>query len=77
MKRGPQFTDMFELAMSGPHLADSVSVTAADGSPLPVDTPRSRTTRNRAPVSTGASSRSAEVGPFTGASSRRRRRWSR
>lgn len=76
-KRGPQFTDMFELAMSGPHLADSVSVTAADGSPMPVERTRPPATRPRTPVATGASTRSAEIGPFSGASARRRRRWSR
>ncbi len=76
VKRGPQFTDMFEVAMAGPHLADQMSVTAADGSAMPVETQRPLR-RTRTPVATGASTRSAEIGPFTGASARRRRRWSR
>jgi hypothetical protein len=86
VKRGPQFPDLFERAMSGSHVPDLVSVNSTDGrrrveeaAPPPV---RSRATT---PAMTGAevasangtASRSDEIGPFTGASAKRRRRWGR
>src|ERR1700733_5456208 len=54
VKRGPEFTDMFEVAMSGHHLADLMSITSADGTPMPTQQSRPGLGRQRTPFAAGA-----------------------
>jgi hypothetical protein len=78
VKRGPQFPDLFERAMSQSHVPDLVSV-SADGSRRVQDASPPARARAKAPAMAGASTdaTSSEIGPFTGASAKRRRRWGR
>jgi hypothetical protein len=66
---------MFERAMAGTHLTELVSVNAADGSRRLEEAPRPVRPKVKATaVATAGDTRSAEIGPFTGASAKRRRR---
>lgn len=78
VKRGPQFPDLFERAMGPSHVPDLVSV-SADGRRQVEDASPTVRARAKAPAMAGATgdSGSGEIGPFTGASAKRRRRWSR
>jgi hypothetical protein len=79
VRGGPQFPDLFQRAIAGSSMADLVSVNSPDGSRrIEDDLPPARS-RGKAPAMAGAESgiRSAEIGPFIGASARRRRRWGR
>jgi hypothetical protein len=78
VKRGPQFPDLFERAMSQSHVPDLVSVSADGTRRVQEGAPPARA-RAKAPAMAGASTdaTSSEIGPFTGASAKRRRRWGR
>ncbi len=78
VKRGPQFPDLFERAMSQSHVPDLVSV-SADGTRRVQDGSPPARGRAQAPAMAGAGTdaSSSEIGAFTGASAKRRRRWGR
>jgi hypothetical protein len=72
--RGPQFPDMFERAMAGTHPIGMVSVNTPDGSRRLEEVPQTVRPKVKATAAAATNTRSAEIGPFTGASAKRRRR---
>ena len=78
--RGPRFPDMFERALSESHLPEIVTVNGPDGSRRQDEAPpparrRAATSADDTSADAGSDADgSAEIGPFVGASARRRRR---
>ena len=72
---GPMYPDLFQQAVAGSRLADTITVNSLDGEHREsLDVPQSSPHDSQFLVSTSAAGPS-EVGAFTGASARKRRRW--
>ena len=69
------YPDLFQQAVAGSRLADTITVNSLDGEHREsLDVPQSSPHDSQFLVSTSAAGPS-EVGAFTGASARKRRRW--